>query len=353
MRRNMNTLHVLPHGQSSGFARELDLLLSAMPSPVCCLGVEGHASRRWRAAGIDVEVLNWRRMLDPKPLWKLARRIREVQPEVIYVWGLVALRAVRMTALQCGAAMVVRRPLTSSTRRGFSAFERWLLRGVDRVLASSGAEARACLAAGLTEDKVQIVPPGVGDSGIVSGSRTGDDRPRILCAGALERSKGFYEAIWAFDILHFTDDNVELLIAGVGPERRRLEDFARRTGLQHRIHLLGEVADISPFLAQASLVWVPSLCDRGAAMVLEGMTAGRPVIASRWPGLAELVLDGETGFLVEPGSKIGLAQKTRQLLVDRGMLQAMAEAGRRRACALFSQNGFADSWRRACRAAVA
>ena len=79
---------------------------------------------------------------------------------------------------------------------------------------------------------------------------------------------------------------------------------------------------MDPLLAQAAVVWVPSLADSGFGVALQAMAAGRPVVASRWPALAELVVDGETGYLVQPGSKIELAQKTRRLLGDAGLRAA-------------------------------
>ena len=73
-----------------------------------------------------------------------------------------------------------------------------------------------------------------------------------------------------------------------------------------RVHLVGEVADDGPLVGPGRL-WsgCPSLADRRPGVALEAMAAGRPVIASRWPALAELVVDGETGCLVEPGRQDG------------------------------------------------
>jgi glycosyltransferase involved in cell wall biosynthesis len=66
----------------------------------------------------------------------------------------------------------------------------------------------------------------------------------------------------------------------------------------------------------------------GAA--LEAMAVGRPVVASRLPDLAEIVVEGETGFLVEPNNKAALARQTRLLLDDPLRRQRMGESGRQR-----------------------
>src|SRR5262249_47302728 len=77
------------------------------------------------------------------------------------------------------------------------------------------------------------------------------------------------------------------------------------------------------------VVWVPSLREGGRGAALEAMAAGRPVVANALPGLAELVVDGQTGSLVKPGDKPQRARATRLLLDDPGRARALGEAGRR------------------------
>jgi glycosyltransferase involved in cell wall biosynthesis len=356
----MKTLHVVPHAHRGGISRELGLLLAdACFDPksvrVACLGAKGPATASWRAAGLEVETLAWRRWLDPRPLWTLAAQVREFQPDIINVWGLDALRAVRLAAPKTAAVVGVRRPIPSNrgSRCGsktplLSRWERWLLRGADRIFASSNAEALCCLAAGLSPAAVRVVAPGVRPLPAPKLSH----KPCIVCAGSLEPHKGFYEAIWAFDMLHFVNDDVELVIAGEGPQRGRLTEYANKMGLGHRIHLPGELPDIAPLLAQASLVWVPSQTDCGTGVALEAMAAGVPVLACRWPVLAEIVIDGETGVLIDPRNKMELARQTRFLLDDAARRLELGEAGRRRAIQVFSAEKFVETWSQACKEAA-
>jgi glycosyltransferase involved in cell wall biosynthesis len=357
----MKVLHVAPHLLPGSLTRELDLLLTGQPSlpldgQVWCLGADGPASSRWRAAGVPVDVLGWRRWLDPRPLWALAGRLRELRPDVIHAWGMAALRAVRLAAPQTNATVMVRQPLPAERKnRGggnaclLSPWERWLLQRADRILVSSNAEAGRCAAAGLPAANLRLVPPGVR---LLPPARP-QDKLRILCAGALLPHKGFYEAIWVFDILRFIHRDVELVIVGEGPERRRLEDFACRIGQAHSIHLPGRTADLAPWLAQASLVWLPSLTDSGAGVALEAMAAGLPVLGYCWPALAECVIDGATGLLTAPANKMGLAQQTHRLLLDASLRRRLGEEGRKRAEAIYSQRSFVESWGRVCLEAAA
>jgi glycosyltransferase involved in cell wall biosynthesis len=93
--------------------------------------------------------------------------------------------------------------------------------------------------------------------------------------------------------------------------------------------LLGRVADVFGVLDRAEVVWVPGRSETGVQVALEGMAAGRPVVAARWPRLAEVVRDEETGLLATPGDLVSWARQTQRLLADPGLASRLAEAGRR------------------------
>jgi glycosyltransferase involved in cell wall biosynthesis len=153
----------------------------------------------------------------------------------------------------------------------------------------------------------------------------------ILCVGRLERSKGFHDAIWAYDILRYVHPDVHLVIVGEGPERERLEQFRVNANMMESLWLPGELSDVSALMRRAELVWSPGQVDTGRQVVLEAMAAGKPVIASRFPGLAELIVEGETGVLVPAEDQPMLARATHQLLRDPDLRTRMGAAARRRA----------------------
>jgi glycosyltransferase involved in cell wall biosynthesis len=337
----MKLLHIVPHLRPGALRRDLLLLLTGAADAavtVCTLGDDDAALG---PTGVPVKALAWTRTLDPRPLWRLARLVREFQPDVIHTWGLSALRAFRLAARKWPGRVVVNKPLPPA--RALNTLDRWLLRSADRLLVRGAAEAARCRQAGIPEAKLRLVPPGVAPQPFVP-----TDSLTIVCAGALRPPTGFWDAIWTLDILRFVHDDIELVIAGEGPERARLECFAENTGLRRRIHFVGEQGDLAALLKSAAMVWIPSRADTGASVALEAMAAGRPVIASRWPALAEVVVDGETGWLIEPGNKMELAQKSRRLLDDPCLRRAMGEAGRRHAGASFSAAQFVPAWWQAC-----
>ncbi len=138
----------------------------------------------------------------------------------------------------------------------------------------------------------------------------------ILCGGELTRQSGIKDAIWAADILKFLYDDLCLLIAGDGPERPRLVQFARDIRVSDRVRFLGRRKDLARLVQVADLVWVLGRPAAAPPLVHEALAAGVPLVASDIPVLAALVAHGRSGLLVPPGDTAALARASRILLED-------------------------------------
>ena len=151
----------------------------------------------------------------------------------------------------------------------------------------------------------------------------------LLAVSRLTKQKGIDIAIRALASL--PDDTV-LVVLSEGPERNALESLARELGVDGRVFLPGRVPDVAAWLRRATLLVHPARWEGFGLAVLEAMLAGLPVVASNVSSLPELVVDGETGFLVRPDDPAALA-----LGVARALEQPSLGAGRaRRADAEFS-----------------
>src|SRR5207302_1062258 len=137
-------------------------------------------------------------------------------------------------------------------------------------------------------------------------------------------------------ILHYLFDDLRLAFVGDGEDRARVEAFARAVGAANHVRFLGRQPRVGPYLRRAAVVWVPSDRAGGVCVALEAMAAGRPVVASRVSELAEIVVEGETGYLTRAGDKASLARQTRWMLDRPATMQRLAEAGRQRAVQHFS-----------------
>jgi glycosyltransferase involved in cell wall biosynthesis len=126
-----------------------------------------------------------------------------------------------------------------------------------------------------------------------------------------------------------------LILVGDGQERLHLEQLASATA-PGRIRFTGERPDARRLLPAFDVVVVPSLEREGLGLAaLEAMDAARPVIASRVGGLVEVVEDGRTGLLVEPGSVEAILAALRTILERPGLGHAFGEESRRRVDSTF------------------
>jgi glycosyltransferase involved in cell wall biosynthesis len=215
----------------------------------------------------------------------------------------------------------------------------WLLKKA-RVVAFGNAEGERYERIGVPAAHIARVPLGA-ELPLGFGSHSKTPLPRlpegrmILVTGPLEAHKGIREAVWTLDILRYLYPDLFLVLAGEGSERTRVEAFTRAIGVSPRVVFTGPVDDLTALLEKAELVWVPSLREGGRCAALEAMSAGRPVVASRLPGLVEIIAEGETGFLVPPKDKASLARQTRVLLDDAALRQRFGTAGQQRAAKHF------------------
>ena len=287
-----------------------------------------------RQAGIDIDIYDWKRLIDVEPFFALRRLLKADRPGVVHAFGMTALRALKLCGVR--GLRVVGSDLLHGGRppRGWM-LNRWLLRGSGRVLAFGAAEAQRYQRGGVAAKRIVQATPGMEWSDDTEPVRW-PGRRVILGVGPIAAHKGFRDAVWAFDILHYLFDDLRLAFVGDGPDRWRVAEFAQAIGVSQWLSFLGKQPTVEPFLGGASIVWVPSRTAGGVCAALEAMAAQRPVVATRVPELEEIIVDGETGFLVPPGDKAALARQTRLLLGEETLAQRLAAAGKQRVQERFS-----------------
>lgn len=129
---------------------------------------------------------------------------------------------------------------------------------------------------------------------------------RLISIGRLERQKGHDILLEALS--RMTQIPWELTLVGDGSLRDDLYDRAVLLRIHDRVRFVGTVLDVAPLLAICDAVVMPSRWEGIGLVIMEGMAAGRPVIASRVGGIPELLEHGKTGLLVPSEDSGALAQ---------------------------------------------
>lgn len=206
-------------------------------------------------------------------------------------------------------AMLARKAAEAEFVVAISAYNRDFLR------AHAGARAIHVVHCGVDPDRFPFRP------------RRAGTPVRIACVAALREAKGHAVLLDAVASL----EGVELDLVGDGPERARLEAQAARLGIDVRFHGSLPEPAVADVLAAADVFVLPSVIAPDGDMegipvaLMEALAAGLPAVATRQSGVPELIQDGRTGYLAEPGDPESLREALQRAL---SAPESVAEEGR-------------------------
>lgn len=192
---------------------------------------------------------------------------------------------------------------------------------------------------GVQRDKIRTIPSGVPDLRLDPLPRTASG-PVIGCLARLDPIKGIDILIQALPEL----PDVTAVIVGDGEERARLTTLAVELNVSDRVVFTGWSETPRNYLTTFDIYVLPSRFDALASSILEAMFAGLPVVATNVGGIADAVLDGETGLLVAPEDPGALAGAIRELLEDPAGREAMGRRAREVALERFTAEKMATDY---------
>lgn len=209
-----------------------------------------------------------------------------------------------------------------------------------RVIANSKASADALVAQGGDQAKVRVVYNGLDPAPFDAVTQLEIDTARhqlgldgvpvVGVFGRLAEWKGQHIAIEAMADL----PGVHLILVGdalFGEQAyaHRLRNLAASLGLQDRVHFLGFRTDIPRLMRMVDVVLHTSTSPEPfGRVIVEGMLARQPVIATRAGGVSEILTHGDTGIMVPPGDPIALTKAIRQVLDEPHTAERLAASGR-------------------------
>ena len=233
-------------------------------------------------------------------------------------------------------------PIILGARREESTMKTFLQRSIQRfcyrigtgVVANAGSIREALIKdEHLSPDCVWAIPNGLDLKAFdVQAAQSrypkADKGLRIAVVANLRPEKGHHVFLEAVSSLAPQHPHVQFLIAGDGSMRGAIEAHIERDNLKDRVHLLGAILDIPAFLASLDGFVLPSISEGFSNAVMEAMAASLPVVATDTGGTRDLVVDGETGFVVPPRDARQLADRLDVLCRDAKLRRKMGEAGR-------------------------
>ena len=159
----------------------------------------------------------------------------------------------------------------------------------------------------------------------------------VIVVARLVAHKGHAVLLRALERLRDNGLVLRLTVAGDGEERQALTALVNDLGLADQVRFLGAVGqdELPGLYAEADVFCLPTLAEAVGVVNMEAMATGLPVVSSRLMGVPELVDDGVSGLLVEPGEPEQLADALGTLAADPEMRRRMGAAGRHKVEAEF------------------
>lgn len=295
------------------------------------------------AAGVEVHRIRERFPFDPHVVQELSSLVRRLNPDIIQTHHVKSHFLVRVTGLGRHFRWIAfHHGYTNEgiRMRLYDQLDKWSLLGPSQIVTVCEPFKRRLISYGVPPSRIAVLHNSVSVDRLnecetdtpastvaqsVRDGRPGNERV-VLAVGRLSAEKAFADLILAIDLLRRSrrDMHIRLLILGEGPERRRIEQLVRDLDLGDRVMLLGHILDVKPYYRQADVVAISSVTEGSPNVLLEGMAAGVPVVATSVGGIPELVADRDTGLLVEPRKPQAMASAIDLLLSDSHLAETLA-----------------------------
>ena len=261
--------------------------------------------------------------------------VRE-RPDIVHTHGYRADVVSGSAALSLGLSVVTTMHgfiVNDLKDRAYQWVQRRVVRRFGAVVAVSRPLVDRLARAGVPRARIRLIPNGYAPSAPALGRvaardalRAPRDGARIGWVGRLGHEKGcdvMLEALARLD-----DIDVRLSVLGDGVERARLEEQAQRLGIAGRVTWHGPVPGAAPLYPAFDLFALSSRTEGTPIALLEAMSAGVPVVATRVGGVPDVL--GDAGLLVPPEDPAALAAAIRLALADRDASASLAERARLR-----------------------
>jgi glycosyltransferase involved in cell wall biosynthesis len=301
---------------------------------------EGELLRRMRE-GHDLIPLAPHGDIDLAAAWRLSRVLKQLRPDVIHAHDP---HAVAMAATAMSMVAPKPRPALISTRRALfrvadNSFSRWKYSEVDCFIASCEAVRNRLIGDGIPRARTRVVYEGV-DLGRIEHLPAANihsdfylpvGAPVVLNVGALVAQKGQHHFVDAAALVLREVPDARFVIVGDGELRAALEKQIKDKRLERHVVLAGFRPDALELTKACDVFAISSVIEGLSIALLDAMACSKAVVATSVGGIPEVVMDGETGYLVPPHDARAMADRLTFLLKRPDQRKAMGDAALQRA----------------------
>jgi len=317
-----------------------------------CCRPDAEIGTRAIAQNIPVAFVKFSGDFNPGTILKLARFMKRERIDVVLTNMDKELRLGGLAAKLAGVSAVI-------SRRGidYPLKNHWRYRFAynvlaTRVIANSLATKRALLrhAPWLAPDRIEVIYNGI-DMQSFAQPRTLNFRaewnvqphePLLGFVGQLDERKGIRVLLNAFPRIRREVPSARLVLVGRGPLREMIENEVRNHGWHEAVLLPGFLDDIAAVMQAIDILLLPSFWEGFGIVLIEAMAAGKPAISTDISSMPEIIVDGQTGFVVPPGDAEALAERTIKLLQDSSLRKRYGQASRQRVVEQFTHDRMID-----------
>lgn len=296
---------------------------------------DGWLGEQCRKADIELFDLAMNGMYDLVSAGRLARHARRWQADVLHGQSQRGTRYATWAAGKCGRPAVATAHSTDSWHRFDDAA---------RIICVSDAVRDALVAHGYDRRRLRRVHSGVTDLASGAPSRSVArmqlglplDAPVFAMVARIVPEKGHLLAVEALSRLACRDAILMLAGDDATPAGEVLHRRVAELELTERVRFLGQRGDVASVFAACDVALAPSSCEALGLTLIEAAAMSLPVVASRVGGIPEVVDDGVTGVLIDPGDLAGCVSALTSLVADIPRRMAMGRAARERFLSLFT-----------------
>lgn len=283
---------------------------------------------------------------------RLAQAIGEFHPQIVHAhsFGASSIGAAACTIARSGRLVLTMHnyPPGTNTMAPQKAAQRWALglalQRAQRVIAVSEALRRDLVVAyPETLEKCVTIPNGI-ETQAPPSRQAAEIRAElglpvegrlVGMVARLARQKGIGDFIRAAKGVLDSYPSVAFVLAGDGPLMGEARELRAELGIEAHLHFVGRVEWARELISALDVLVISSLSEGSSLVGMEAMALGKPVVATAVGGVPEVVADGQTGILVQPGDPAALAAAVVEVLSDPARAEEMGERGRQRAAAHF------------------